>query len=354
MAGQPAPAESVVRVHDIGPAGSVVVAVEADDVRVRGVDGTTVRLVAPTTDHPEIEVATGPGRYAVRLVHPVRGRVFGFRLGGHGFGLEVGGGTVELEIPRDARLEISASTGDVSVRDVSGAIAIRTVSGDISLRGGGGDLRIEAASGNLRAVAESPVSCTARTVSGDVEIAAPRMDRTSVTTVSGDVEIASAFAPGGDHVVTTTSGDVELAVEGGVTIDVRTVSGDVARDHPDLREHTSRRDPLVIGNGAARLAVRTLSGDIEVRAGRDRAHRVPVQASPPSGLPPREPVPPVAPGPPLPPAPGAPTSEVVGKPAEQPAEDPASTLAVLEALARGEIDVTEAERRLGATIDHGG
>jgi hypothetical protein len=44
----------------------------------------------------------------------------------------------------------------------------------------------------------------------------------------------------------------------------------------------------------------------------------------------------------------------VGKPAEQPAEDPAATLAVLEALARGEIDVTEAERRLGATIDHGG
>lgn len=350
MAGQSAPAESLVRTHDIGPAGSVVVAVEVDDVRVRGVDGTTVRLVAPATDHPAIEVAAGPGRYAVRLAHPVRGRVFGFRLGGHGFGLEVGGGTVELEIPRDARLEISASTGDVSVRDVTGAVAIRTVSGDISLRGGGGDLRVEAASGNLRAVAEAPLSCTARTISGDVEIDAPRLERTSITTVSGDVEIASAFAPGGDHVVTTTSGDVELAVEGGVTIDVRTVSGDVDRDHPDLREHTSRRDPLVIGNGAARLAVRTLSGDIEVRAGRDRAQRIPVPDSPPSGVPPRAPVPPVAPAPPLTPAPGAPTREVAGTPAE----DPAATLAVLEALARGEIDVAEAERRLGAPIDHGG
>ena len=78
MAGQSAPAESLVRAHDIGPAGSVVVAVEVDDVRVRGVDGTTVRLVAPATDHPAIEVAAGPGRYAVRLAHPVRGRVFGF------------------------------------------------------------------------------------------------------------------------------------------------------------------------------------------------------------------------------------------------------------------------------------
>jgi hypothetical protein len=350
MAGQSAPAESLVRAHDIGPAGSVVVAVEADDVRVRGVDGTTVRLVAPAADHPAIEVAAGPGRYAVRLAHPVRGRVFGFRLGGHGFGLEVGGGTVELEIPRDARLEISSSTGDVSVRDVTGTVAIRTVSGDISLRGGGGDLRVEAASGNLRAVAEAPVSWTARTISGDVEIDAPRLERTSISTVSGDVEIASAFAPGGDHVVTTTSGDVELAVEGGVTIDVRTVSGDVDRDHPDLREHASRRDPLVIGNGAARLAVRTLSGDIEVRAGRDRAPRIPVPDSSPSGFPPRAPVAPTAPAPPLPPAPGTPTREVAGKPAEE----PAATLAVLEALARGEIDVTEAERRLGAPIDHCG
>ena len=349
MADQTAPAESLVRAHDIGRAGSVVVAVEADDVRVRGVDGTTVRLLAPTMDHPAIEVAAGPGRYAVRLAHPVRGRVFGFRLGGHGFGLEVGGGTVELEVPRDARLEISASSGDVSVRDVSGAVAIRTVSGDISLRGGGGDLHIEAASGNLRAVAEAPVSCTARTISGDVEIDAPRMERTSITTVSGDVEIAGAFAPGGDHLVTTTSGDVELAVEGGVTIDVRTVSGDVGRDHPDLREHTSRRDPLVIGNGAARLAVRTLSGDIEVRAGRDRSQRV-AGAAPPTGFAPGAPVGPIAPARPLQAAPDEPTGEVGAKLAL----DQAATLAVLEALARGEIDVAEAERRLGATINHGG
>jgi len=38
-----AAAGSLVREHDIGPGGSVVVAVDVDDVRVRGVDGTTVR-----------------------------------------------------------------------------------------------------------------------------------------------------------------------------------------------------------------------------------------------------------------------------------------------------------------------
>lgn len=311
-----------VREHDIGPGGSVVVAVEADDVRVRGVGGTTVRLVAPSTDHPEVEVATEPGRYSIRLGHPIRGRVFGFRLGSRGvFGLEVGGGTVELEVPRDARLEISARTGDVSVRDVTGSVAVRTVSGDVSVRGGGGDLRVETASGSLRTIAAAPITATIRTISGDVEIDAPRTERTSITTVSGDVEIASVFAPGGDHVVSTTSGDVELAVQGGVTIDARTVSGDVDCTHPDRRAGGGRRDPLVIGDGAARLAVRTLSGDIEVRAGRVRPEPVAV-------------------------------SGVVNASTASP--DSSGTLDVLESLARGEIDVAEAERRLGAGGLHGG
>ena len=342
-----AAAGSVVREHDIGPGGSVLVAVEADDVRVRGVDGTTVRLVAPATDHPAVEVVAQPGRYAIRLGQPIRGRVFGFRFGSRGvFGLEVGGGTVELEVPRDARLEISARSGDVSVRDVTGSVAVRTVSGDVSIRGGGGDLRMEAASGNLRAVAAAPIAATVRTISGDVEIDAPRTERTSITTVSGDVEIASTFAPGGDHVVTTTSGDVELAVHGGVTIDVRTVSGDVDCAHPELRGGKGRRDPLVIGDGAARLAVRTLSGDIEVRAGRVRPERVAVPGSPAQGV---QALPAVSPLPAVPPVAGA----GVDDPGLA-APDPADTLAILEALARGEIDVAEAERRLGGAGRVGG
>ena len=342
-----AAAGSVVREHDIGPRGSVVVAVEADDVRVRGVDGTTVRLVAPATDHPAVEVVAQPGRYAIRLGQPIRGRVFGFRFGSRGvFGLEVGGGTVELEVPRDARLEISARSGDVSVRDVTGSVAVRTVSGDVSIRGGGGDLRMEAASGNLRAVAAAPIAATVRTISGDVEIDAPRTERTSITTVSGDVEVASTFAPGGDHVVTTTSGDVELAVHGGVTIDVRTVSGDVDCVHPELRGGTGRRDPLVIGDGAARVAVRTLSGDIEVRAGRVRSERVDVPGRPAQGA---QELAAVLPLPPVPPVGGAGVDD-----AGRMTLEPADTLATLEALARGEIDVAEAERRLGGEGRVGG
>ena len=341
----------LVREHDIGTAGSVVVAVDANDVRVRGVDGTVVRLVSPAEDHPAMEVVTGPGTCAIHAGRTLRGRGFGFRLGSLGlFGLDMGGGSVELEVPRDARLEVTASSGDVTIRDVTGSVAIRTASGDVSIRGGGGDLRVEAASGNLRAVAAVPVAVTIRSISGDVEIDAPTTERTSITTVSGDIEIASAFAPGGDHVINTTSGDVELAVERGATIEVRTVSGDVDCAHPDRRAGNGRHDPLVIGDGAARLAVRTLSGDVEIRAGRVRPGQATADGLPTLGTTARPGLPAL---PPLPP--GAPI--LAGAPAASGAPDdhagasapgPADTLAILEALARGEIGVTEAEHRLGS------
>jgi hypothetical protein len=164
--------------------------------------------------------------------------------------------------------------------------------------------------------------------------------------VSGDVEIASSFAPAGDHVVNTTSGDVDLAVDGGVTIEVRTVSGDVDCAHPDRRAGNGRRDPMVIGDGAARLAVRTLSGDVEVRAGRVRPERTGAANASAQDALPRPATPPWPPTPARPPTP--PISAFRGADAEPTPPDPADTLAILEALARGEIDVTEAERRLGS------
>ena len=353
MHDEQAVAGPLVREHDIGPGGSVMVAVDANDVRVRGVDGTVARLVAPAEDHPAMEVVTGPGSYAIHVARSIRGRGFGLRLGSIGlFGLDLGGGSVELEIPRDAHLEVSGASGDVTIRDVTGSVAVRTASGDISIRGGGGDLRVEAASGNLRALASAPVAVTIRSISGDVEIDAPRTERTSITTVSGDVEVASAFAPGGDHVINTTSGDVELAVEAGVTIEVHTVSGDVDCAHPDRRAGTGRHDPLVIGDGAARLAVRTLSGDVEIRAGRVRPDRTTTRGPSTGGATAQPAMPTLPPQPSVPPVPpvfaAVPAATEATLASAEPTEPGAAeTLVILESLARGEIDVAEAERLLG-------
>jgi hypothetical protein len=315
----------------------VIVAVDADDVRIQGVGGTEVRVVAPA-DGSGIATEAEPGRFSVRTLRSVGSELSGFvglKLGRREFGFPLGlrvSGTIEIEVPHDARVEVQAAAGDVAIRDVRGGAAVKIASGDVSIKGAAGSIAVNVASGNVTVIGAEPVSLDVHSMAGDVRGRAPRFERVAIETVSGDVELAGAFGTGARHVISTVSGDVELAVPaGGLTMEVRTLAGGVSCHHPDRRDGDGRKRPLVIGDGAAHLAVRTMSGDVEIRPGRV----APPAPLPGAILPPAVPVPPGAPAPPAPPMP----------PAADEGPD-ATTLAALEALARGEIDVAEAERRL--------
>ncbi len=249
--------------HDLGPAGTVVISTETDDVRVRGVDGTVVRVVSPA-DGAGIETAAEPGRFTVRTAGAARGIVVGFRLGRRGFGVHVAG-TIEVEVPRAARVEVRTAAGDVTLRDIRGGTAVKTASGDVSVKRAAGPVVVGVASGDVLVEATDPIALEARSLSGEVRVRAPLLERVAVETVSGDVELAGALAPTAEHVITTVSGDVDLATAGGLTARFSTVSGALDCRHPDRRSGDGRRQPLVIGDGAARLAVRTMSGDLEIR-----------------------------------------------------------------------------------------
>ncbi len=320
------------RAHDIGRDGLVTVAVEADDIRIRGVEGTEARVVVPA-DGAGLETRAEPGQFSVRRMHRGGSGTVGFvglKIGSRGFGFPLGvhvSGTIELEVPRDARVEVRSTAGDIAIRDVRGGTTIKTAAGDVSIKNAAGQVAVDLGSGDVHVTAAAPLTLSVHSISGDVEAIAPRFERVAIETVSGDAELAGAFAGGTVHTVSTVSGDVELSVVGGLVLEVKTVSGDVDCAHPDRRSGDGRRQPLVIGDGAARLTARTMSGDVEVRAGKpwhvtftrdEEAVGSGVAGSP------TRPAPPVAPA--------------------QPSD--AATLAVLEALARGEIDVVEAERRL--------
>jgi hypothetical protein len=332
------------RTHDIGAGGVVSVSVEADDVRIRGVDGTEVRVVAPA-DGAGIETNAEPGRFAIRTAGGARGVILGIRIGGRGFGVHVAG-TIELEVPRDARVEIVSAAGDVTLRDMLGGASVRTLSGDVSVKGAAGRIAVNVASGDVTVLGAAPVSLDLHSVSGDIRARAPRFDRVAIETISGDAELGGVFGAESAHLITTVSGDVELSVSGGLSLEVKTVSGDVECSHPDRREGDGRKRPLVIGDGAARLAIRSMSGDVEVRAGRAEPAAAPAASDPAEAFGfhdiPQPPAPPLAPPPP---PPGPPAARAT-PPAPLATGDPDETLAVLEALARGEIDVAEAERRL--------
>jgi len=321
------------RVHDIGAGGTVVIVADANDVRIQGVDGTEARVVAPA-DGVGIATEAQPGRFSVRTVRYLgtdRTGFVGLRLGSREFGFPLGfraSESIEIEVPRDARVEIGSASGEVALRDVRGGTVVRTASGDVSIKGAGGTISVNVASGDVSVIGTEPVSLDVHSVSGDVRARAPKFDRVAIETISGDAELAGSYEPGPSHRISTVSGDVELAVSGGLTLEVKTVSGDVDCHHPDRREGDGRRRPLVIGDGAARLAVRSMSGDVEVRA---------TPSGPPTPARPAPLAPPISPA----------VSSAPTRAPSAPGGDAPATLAILEALSRGEIDVSEAERRLG-------
>jgi hypothetical protein len=316
------------RAHDIGAQGTVVVAVEAEFVRVHGVEGTEAWLVTPD-DEAGLDVMPEPGRLTIRAGPRGSGPFLGLRLGRRTFGFR-SPGPLEVAVPHDARVEVDAAAADVAIRDVLGGVRVHSAAGAVSLKRVAGPVTVSGASGDVRVEADLPISLEIRSAAGDVKARAPRFDRVAVETLTGDVAITGRFAPSTEHLVSTVAGDVDLAVSGGLSVAVRTVSGSVDCSHPDRRAGDGGRQRLVIGDGAAHVAVHTLSGDLRVRApeAADAAAAYARLPPPPSG----QAAAPLAPG-------------VPGETAAWGAGEEAA-LEILEALARGDIDVAEAERRL--------
>jgi hypothetical protein len=159
-------------------------------------------------------------------------------------------------------------------------------------------------SGDARLSAKESIEPRVSTTSGDVEIVASQIRALALRTVSGDAELRAAFDAGAYHNVETVSGDLSINAQAGLTVEVKRgidLSGNGGRQR-------------VVGDGAARLRFRSLSGDLELSGERPQ----------PTG----RPMPPAPPEAPQAPRPTQPNS-----------------LEILQALERGEIDVEEAARR---------
>jgi hypothetical protein len=295
--------------HVIGAAGSFSLHNISGDITLRGVDGDEVVVRARSErgrgDWLPLVVRRGEGSLSIEIEQ--RGPLL-FGLGWR----HVPGIEFDVTLPRGARVDVNAVSSDVDARGLTGEQEFRTVSGDLDLNAEGGRVTITTVSGDARLVAAEPIEPRVSTTSGDVEILAPLIRALTVRTVSGDAELRAAFDAGAYHNVETVSGDVSINAQAGLTVEVKRgidLSGNGGRQR-------------VVGDGAARLRFRSLSGDLELTGERPQA----------SG----RPMPPAPPEAPRPPRPTQPNS-----------------LEILQALERGEIDVEEAARRLEGAGSHG-
>ena len=306
--------------HRIGATGAFNLANVSGDIRIRGTDGDEAIVMARGRGRQEwlpINVRRAEGILSIELDQKGPNVLNWF-----------GRNNMEVEfdvvLPRGARVDVNSVSSDIDVTGLLGQQGYRTVSGDINLNRTGGRVTVTTVSGDAEVRADEPMEAELNSTSGDLAVSGPSLRTSRLRTVSGDIEIRARVETGAMHNIETVSGDVEIESAGGLTVDVR--------KGIDLGGGPKQR---VVGDGSARLRFRSLSGDLHVMgAGGERG----VKDQPYGSAEPMSP-----PAPPAPPAQPAPPAATSGP----------SSIDILRALERGEIDIEEAQRRLEGANSRG-
>ena len=346
---------SPVREAPLGPGGEVEIFLTSNGLRLRGTDDDRVVVRARDGSDLEREVSLEAEASAVRIrdAHSTRLRI-GPLVMHTGRAPDL-----DIDVPRTARLSVRTLSGDVVALGIGGASRWATASGELRIQADGGPISVESMSGDVTIDASVALELSARLVSGELRVRAPRLLRLDASTTSGDVDVDGALSEGEAGSITSVSGDVRLTASGDVRLDARTVTGDVRASVPHRAEGGRGHRTLIIGDGRAHVSVRTMSGDILVRGRSSDGAGIPVPepAGAPAPLePPIAPVPPVRPEPPVLIAEAEaalnlvrpePTGATLGDAGSTDRRE-AARLEVLRALERGELDVEAASARLEA------
>ncbi len=314
--------------HPIGTGGRFAARLHVGGIAIRAVDGEVarVRSVSGRDLGERFRVRTAAGELEIEHVG---GRSIGFVLA---IGpRRRGEDDLEVELPRGAAVSVETASGDVAVEGIHGPGRYRTASGDLELRGVRGVLDISAVSGDVRIDADAEVGLQLRTVSGDARVRAPRIGRLAANSVSGSLRIDGDLAGAGPFAVETLSGDAVVVAHRGLRVDARTITGEIRSDVDHRVQEGGGRRALVVGDGAAVLAFKSVSGGLRIAAPRAAARPGPADATAER-------------------ADGDADDATAGGAATSGDEEDDGRLEVLRALERGELTVAEATNRL-ATID---
>lgn len=267
------------------PRGEVDVSNISGRIEVTGWDKPQVAVTADLSgDSQRVRVITGGGHTRVCVTY---GNSNG--CDSNGWSGDSGSVRLEIKVPRESQLEVSAVNADITSRGVAGTQRLHTVSGDIdaelgsgndevnsvsgtvNLHGSGQDGTLHAASvsGDLR-VTNVAGELEARTVNGTLtaQLSPARLVR--LNTTSGDINLSATLASGGTIETETVSGDqrIEAAASGGYSYDVKTFSGDITNcfgQRSDKSEY-GPGDHLEgsRGAGGGQVRMQSMSGDVSL------------------------------------------------------------------------------------------
>src|SRR5437762_174153 len=234
----------------------------------------------------------------------------------------------DVTVPRELRLEAHTVSGDLVAEGTRGPTDAQSVSGDVRLDDIQGPMRLKTVSGDAVLTGYAG-QLVANTVSGDLTFERVRLYGSDIVTVSGEVRVDGELDRAREHRMKTISGDIDLRLTGG-SYDIRfsSMSGDLDNEMDGQINLTGRRDKhIVIGKAETKVSVKTMSGDLEIRASDGTApESTPTaETEQPEDVERTEPMKP-----------------------QQPAEAPVDIRDLLERVSRGELDVDAAAASLDA------
>jgi DUF4097 and DUF4098 domain-containing protein YvlB len=196
---------------------------------------------------------------------------------------------LEVFVPRRAKVWIKTATADITVSGVQGQLDLyvvggtirvtgnpselnaEAIDGDIEVNGSPGWLRAKSASGNVTLKGTSG-DMTLSTVTGGISVSGARFERAKLETVAGSVRFAGDVEPAGTLDIDTHSGAVELAFPPKPSLDLEivTISGTIRNSLSSKKPAPGRYGRGAelngsIGNGGARVSVRSFKGTITLR-----------------------------------------------------------------------------------------
>lgn len=220
-----------------------------------------VGAVTVSGEHPEdvhdysASVAAGEARIELK-----RRRSFEARIGQRGAHMEV-------QVPTGSTVDIEGSNGPVRVTGAFEVSRVKASNGPVEVHDARGALTAETSNGGVT-IGNHNGALIARSSNGPIQVANQRGGAVQLTTSNGAVRFEGAIEAGSDNALETSNGPIEVVLAGtpSFILDATTSNAGVTSRFA-LLDGTKSDSRLTgrVGDGQARLTLRTSNGPIEVR-----------------------------------------------------------------------------------------
>lgn len=256
----------------------------AGSVRITGWDDNRVRVrgtLAPEAEGLLFEVDRGDVEIGVDM--PRRRR--------RDPEAEIGEAHLEINVPRNASVEVEALASSITAEGVDGDVRFENTAGNITYAGAARRIEADSASGDIEVdsstdgalidvegVAGSIVvqvqeaDVRAGTVTGDVRVIGGVVREGDFESVSGTLYFEGELAPRGDLSFENFNGNIELLVpdDSSAAFDITTFSGAIETEFGfegrSVDPYTPEQQAeFVLGSGGASVDIETFAGTVSVR-----------------------------------------------------------------------------------------